>query len=67
LSLDGGFLTEHPIHARPTDPQPAGDFLGPDARLFEPDDFGSLSPNGWHTPLIAAFALGFCDAFALAL
>ena len=29
--------------------------------------FGGPSPNGRHTPLIAAFALGFCDGFALVL
>ena len=58
--------SEHPIDAGPSDPQSAGDFRGPDAFLLEPDDLGSLPPNGRHTPLVAPLSLGFGDAFPLA-
>ena len=48
---------KHPIDAGPSNTQLSGDFRGPDAQLFEPDDLGSLSPNGRHTALVAAFSL----------
>ena len=40
----------HPIDAGPSNSQPAGDFRGPDARLFEPDDPPPHGPcSGPHT------------------
>ena len=46
-------LAQHPIHARPPDSQPEGDFRGRDADTLEAGDLDSLSPGGWHTALIA--------------
>lgn len=55
-------LAQHPVHRGPTDPQPDGDFRGPDALLFEQDDLRRLSPRCRHTALVAAFTLGLGDA-----
>lgn len=58
-------LTQHPIHARPSDTQPHGDYRRPDACGLQSCDLGSLSPCGRHTARIAAFALGLEDTHPL--
>ena len=60
-------LGQHPIDACPTDPQPDGDFRGPDALGLQSDDLCRLSPRSRHTALVAPFALGLGDALPLAL
>src|SRR5690242_13556171 len=59
-------LAEHPVDARPADPQPASDFAGCYALSLELDDLGSLPASSWHAALVAAVCLGFRNALPLA-
>jgi hypothetical protein len=63
----GCLLTQYPIDTRPPDPQPAGDFRGPDAIGLQSGYLGGLSPRSRHTPFVAALTLGLCDPFTLTL
>ena len=70
-------LTPPPVHrpsARPApdrrspaNPQPDGDFRGPDAACLQSAYLSSLPPRGRHTALIAALTLGLGNALPLAL
>ena len=57
LPIPGILLSQNPIDAGPPDPQPDGDFRGPDALCFEADDLSGLSPRSRHPTIRCGFSV----------
>src|SRR5262249_34855347 len=58
---------EHPKHARPTDPEPRRDLLGPNTLAAQLDHLGCLALRRRNPPTIFAFGFGLCHSLPLAL
>src|SRR5690348_16882279 len=59
------FIVESAVDARTSDPQPAGDFRGPDVLGLQPHDVICVPASSWRTALIAVLSLGLRDSFSL--